>query len=382
MTRSTDLQPRRPKGTGGVRRLPSGKFQAMVMVRGQRVYKTFATATDANRWARNTNTDAERGEAPTREARTITVEQWSKEWMESRSGNAPRTEEERQRHLDLYILPKVGPLKVVDLTDRQVKLWRSGIVRQKGTGVAAKSYQTLRAMMNGAVEGGIIKASPCRVKGGGTENHPERPIIEPETVDLLAAAMAPRFRLMVELATWCQLRYQELAALQRDHFIIGTGISYVRVEQAVTEPKGQGRVIRPTKNTDSRRVTIPPHLVPGIKWHLNAFVEPGRDAWFFTGEHGAPLRKANWFTVWKRGREKVGDELPRDFHFHDLRHSGGTYFARTGATIRETMDRMGHRTPRAAMIYQHAATADREAEHAASLSNLRRPGQDRVRQEA
>ncbi|MGH9826862.1 MAG: hypothetical protein ACREDR_26845, partial [Blastocatellia bacterium] len=259
-----------------------------MLVNGQRVYKSFATPTEANRWARNTNTDAERGEAPTRDARSITIEQWSREWMDGRTGNAARTEEERQRHLDLYINPKLGRLKVVELEDRRVKLWRSAIVREKGVNVAAKAYQTLRAMMNGAVEGGIIRASPCRVKGGGTESHPERSIIEPETVVLLAEAMPARFRLMVDLAVWCQLRYGELAALQRDHFHVETGITpYVSVEQAMTEPKGQGRVIKSTKNEKVRRVTIPPHLVSAIRWHLNAFVAPTREAWFFTGEHGA-----------------------------------------------------------------------------------------------
>ena len=159
------------------------------------------------------------------------------------------------------------------------------------------------------------------------------------------------------LAVWCQLRWQELAALQRDHFNIQkTGVSYVTINQAVTEPKGQGRVIKATKNEEIRRVSIPPHIIPAIRWHLNTFVGPHREAWFFTGEKGAPLRKGNWYNEWKSGRDTVADQLPRDFHFHDLRHTGGTYFARTGATVREIMDRMGQLTPRAAMIYQHSAS--------------------------
>jgi len=247
-------------------------------------------------------------------------------------------------------------------------------VRERGDGVATKAYQTLRAMMNGAVEGGIIKASPCRIKGGGAESHPERQIIEPEIVELLADAMPPRFRLMVQLAVCCQLRWQELAALQRDHFDIQkAGVSYLTINQAVTEPKGQGRVIKSTKNEEIRRISIPPHIVPAIRWHLNTFVGPHREAWFFTGAKGAPLRKGNWYSDWKEARDKVADQLPGDFHFHDLRHTGGTYFARTGASDREIMDRMGHLTPRAAMIYQHSASVDREADHAKSLSELMRP---------
>lgn len=40
---------------------------------------------------------------------------------------------------------------------------------------------------------------------------------------------------------------------------------------------------------------------------------------------------------------------------HDLRHAGLTLAVRAGGTTRELMARAGHRTARAALIYQHAA---------------------------
>jgi integrase len=42
-------------------------------------------------------------------------------------------------------------------------------------------------------------------------------------------------------------------------------------------------------------------------------------------------------------------------HFHDLRHTGNTLASRApGASLRDVMARMGHDSPRAALIYQHA----------------------------
>jgi len=58
-------------------------------------------------------------------------------------------------------------------------------------------------------------------------------------------------------------------------------------------------------------------------------------------------------------------------HFHDLRHTGNVLTAGTGATLRELMDRMGHSSTRAAMIYRHGADA-RQHEIADSLSQLAR----------
>ena len=45
--------------------------------------------------------------------------------------------------------------------------------------------------------------------------------------------------------------------------------------------------------------------------------------------------------------------------FHDLRPTGNTLAATTGASTRELRARMGHASPRAALIYQHAS-ADRD----------------------
>jgi integrase len=51
----------------------------------------------------------------------------------------------------------------------------------------------------------------------------------------------------------------------------------------------------------------------------------------------------------------------RGLHFHDLRHTGNTFAAMTGASIRDLMTRMGHDSMRAALIYQHKTQgADRK----------------------
>jgi integrase len=54
---------------------------------------------------------------------------------------------------------------------------------------------------------------------------------------------------------------------------------------------------------------------------------------------------------------------------HDLRHTGNTLAARTGASTKELMARFGQSTSRAALIYQHA-TQDRDREIADALSTM------------
>jgi predicted transcriptional regulator len=70
--------------------------------------------------------------------------------------------------------------------------------------------------------------------------------------------------------------------------------------------------------------------------------------------------------VWQRARKMIGRT---DLHYHDLRHTGLTWAAASGASIAELMRRGGHANPAAALRYQHA-TENRDAAIAAALSEL------------
>jgi integrase len=57
-----------------------------------------------------------------------------------------------------------------------------------------------------------------------------------------------------------------------------------------------------------------------------------------------------------------------ELRFHDLRHTGNTLAAATGASTKDLMTRMGHASPRAALIYQHASE-ERDKAIAEALSD-------------
>ncbi|GAA3822403.1 hypothetical protein GCM10022206_70710 [Streptomyces chiangmaiensis] len=86
------------------------------------------------------------------------------------------------------------------------------------------------------------------------------------------------------------------------------------------------------------------------KRHLDAHAGPDRDDHVFLGPQGGRLRRSNVRDDWIKARKKAG--IAADVHFHNLRHSGNT-LAAPGASLREPMTRMGHSTPRAALIHQH-----------------------------
>lgn len=86
-----------------------------------------------------------------------------------------------------------------------------------------------------------------------------------------------------------------------------------------------------------------------------------------------PFRRATLYTAWHAATKRLGME---GFHLHDLRHTGNTLAAATGASTKELMARMGHASARAALIYQHA-TRDRDVVIATALDGMIRDVLDR-----
>ncbi|HEX3515252.1 MAG TPA: hypothetical protein VHT26_14740 [Trebonia sp.] len=77
----------------------------------------------------------------------------------------------------------------------------------------------------------------------------------------------------------------------------------------------------------------------------------------FTSPEGAPFRRGNFYRrAWMSALKAVG--LP-GVHLHDQRHTGNQFSADAGANIRELMERKGHGSTRAALIYLHSS-ADRQ----------------------
>lgn len=87
-----------------------------------------------------------------------------------------------------------------------------------------------------------------------------------------------------------------------------------------------------------------------------------------SGDH-LPGRLTRRKHVWRAAVRRTGIPDEIDLHLHDLRHTGSTWTAQSGATLKEVMARIGHSSTRAAMVYQHA-TRERDRAIAAALDQL------------
>jgi hypothetical protein len=77
-----------------------------------------------------------------------------------------------------HIAPYFPATTVARLNLATVRRWHKKLLDNGVSPVtAAKAYRLLRAILNTAVDDGLIRRNPCRMKGAGSENSPERPVL-------------------------------------------------------------------------------------------------------------------------------------------------------------------------------------------------------------
>jgi integrase len=119
----------------------------------------------------------------------------------------------------------------------------------------------------------------------------------------------------------------------------------------------------PKSEAGKRTVSIPPHVMPVLRLHVEEYAGPER---LFVSRDGSPLRGNTVYQAFVRARKKTDMEW---MTLHDLRHTGQTLAAQTGATLPDLMKRLGHSTMAAARRYLHAVDG-RDREIAKALSEL------------
>ncbi|MEV6963209.1 site-specific integrase [Streptomyces sp. NPDC051207] len=346
-------KPQRRREFGTVRRLPSGRWQARYIgPDGQRYTapETFETRSGAQDWLNLVRADIERNTWLNPDAGAVNFEKYALRWMEERS-LAPTTVDRYGGLLRGHILPTFGGKDLDEVTPPAVRTWRAERLKATGATTVAKSYRLLKAIFQTAVDDDLLRTNPCRIKGAGKEEADERPTATVEQVFDLADAMGPRWRLMVLLGAFASLRPEELAELRRHS--VDLDECSLRVTHASPELTNGRRVTGdPKSRAGKRTVYLPDFMLPELRRHLQWFAEKEPDGLLFVGEKGAPFRRSTFGRKWRKARTKVG--MPGNFRFYDLRHTGNTLAADTGAKLKDLMVRAGQSSGRAQLIYQHS----------------------------
>ena len=340
---------------GAVRKLSSGRWQARFRDPETGVYRTaeqtFATKTAAAKWLAAIETDMARGVWHDPKRGEMLFRDVAEQWYATKLPLRPSTQHIYRTLLDRHILPTFADAPVGSITTLDVQMWISDRHRntRMGANSVAKTYKVVRAVMESALNAGLIVRNPCRVKGAGTERLPEMRCATVEEVAAIAQAVEPRWQALILLAAYSGLRWGELAGLRR-HYLDPLHKS-VRVVEQCTEVNGHFVWGPPKTSAGRRTVALPQFICDVMVEHLGRWSEPGIDGLVFVMPEGTPLRRENFRKrVWLPACRAAGVESVR---FHDLRHTNATLATASGAPLRAVMHRLGHASAAAALRYQH-----------------------------
>jgi integrase len=356
---------------GSLRKLPSGKWQASFISpagRRQNAPDTFRTKTDASRWLAQVEADISRGTWLNDDLGRQAFGDYARGYLRDNPKIGPRWEETCLRNMRLH-MAVFEDMPLVAITPPVVREWHAAALRGKGGRTSIQqSYRFLRAVMNCAIRDGAIRMNPCNIPGAGSDRAKERPVASIAQVAALVEAITPRYRAAVLLAAWCGLRRGEVIALRPESIDLEAGtvtVRHARVE--LLDPARAAFDADPKTDAGKRTVAVPPHVLPILRAHMGEWAGPDR---VFVGREGRPMRGDAIRQALTRARLEVG--MP-GFRFHNLRHTGQTLAASTGATTKDLMRRLGHASPVAANRYLHTVDG-RDAEIAAALSELAEHG--------
>ncbi|MFH5211622.1 tyrosine recombinase XerC [Antrihabitans sp. NCIMB 15449] len=332
---------------GGLRRLPSGRWQAQYTAPDGlplKAPRTFQAKDDAvgwlaserrrielGTWTRQVQTDSPRT--------TLTLSTYADRWWTQTEGrHKPRTRTLNRGYLDRVILPELGTTPLTLLTVGRVREWFAGLDDFPTRN--ANAYSLLRTVLNQALDDELISANPCRVRGGSVKHRKVEPVVlSPAQMRELMSRLPDQWRALILLAAMSGLRWGEVAALRRSDLELSPKGMSVTVARGLTKDRGIWVVGRPKSRTAIRTVPLPEALRPFLVEQIERWAEPGRSGLLFPAKHGGFLDATAPRRALTRALSTM--QYPH-MRIHDLRHSAATTFAQAGATLSDHMALMGH----------------------------------------
>ena len=366
---------------GTIRERSSGRFQASYLAPDGNRYNapmTYTTRTDARSWLAGVRTDIERGKWKSPAATKAEVfAAYAATWVAQRASAKgqplrPKTATEYSRQLARG-LAEFANDNLGDITPARVRAWHAARAKVAPTAAGAEA-RLLRAILNTALEDGIVEKNPVPAKltkssAGKTFRAPTL-----DEMAVLVEAIGDRYRLGILIAAYGGMRLSEWRALRRKDLTLVNGRYVVSVTRQAQHVTGSGWIVGPPKSARGVRVVaLPAFLTPDVDAHLTARVGSFPEALVF-----APLGRSEFVhdsdfnLAWNKARDAAG--VRGEVREHDLRGFSGSHLLHTaGANVYELRDFLGHSSIRVAEDHYVRGVADRSAELADLMPQLPTP---------
>lgn len=296
----------------------------------------------------------------------LTMAEVSSQWLDNSTGKRQSTLARDESALRVHVLPHLGSRRIGSLTPGDIRAVVSHWTARMAPRTVHRTYGTMRAVLNYAVETDLISRSPCRgIRLPGVE--PGRVmVVKPEELVRLADAMPETSSPMVWLGAVLGLRWGEVAGLRVGR--IDLLRKTITVAEQVTRGMGGVGFMSPPKSVSGlRTLSIPEELAELMSAHLARRRLTGAEpnALVFANADGEPLDYSNWRRrVWLPAVSNAG---LKGLQFHDLRRTNATAMVLDGVDVKTAQARLGHSDPRLTLAIYAQATEEGDRSAAGKL---------------
>ncbi len=288
------------------------------------------------------------------------------QWLEGKRALRPSTKKSYREHINLYLIPYLGHLRLRDLSATHIDEMITQIAKRDGRQLTAATirriYATLRTALNAAVRRRLMAFNPAlQVEMPVEDREPVTVWTYEQLGQFLNSAKDDRLVLLYYLVALTGLRRGEVVGLRWVDVDLDNKL--ISVRQQVVQVGGQLHVGPPKTRAGRRVLPLDQAAADALRAH-RAEQQGERLAWggewvdsgaVFTREDGSRLTPEAVSRRFQGLIEQAG--LPA-IRFHGLRHTSASIALAAGVAMKVVSERLGHSTTGiTADLYTHVSPA-------------------------
>ena len=379
------MSKRRANGEGSIRKRKDGRWEGRYTagydpVTGKRIIRNVLGKTQAEVRRKLAEAIASVEALDVSRSREYTVASWLHCWYDlyARPNIRQTTAERYQLMMDTYTIPRIGDIKLMKLTSRDLQqlykeLMESGRVNRKSgqgnPGLSTTTVHSVHLMLHTALERAVkerlILRNPADDCIPPKIQRKEMQILPPEHMKAYLDAADRRGLLaMFYLELTTGLRKGELVALRWSDVDVANRIIFVS-RQYIKNPSGELTLSRPKTETSVRKISIPQEAVDLlVAEHAK---HPEVPCLFPSPVTGGMYHPDSVVNFHKKILKDAG--LPH-IRFHDLRHTFATVALQNGIDVKTVSAMLGHYDAGFTLRTYTHATRQMQEEAAQTMGNF------------
>lgn len=289
----------------------------------------------------------------------VTLEEFYPKWKKKYAEKhySARVYQDTCNIIDARIIPEFKTVKLKDISKLDVITFIDDLkpLNKKKTTLAPSTvhniYKAFNSLMKIAQEWELIDKNPCENITLPSLEHKEAEVCTVDELKQIFERLEKydwKWQLIVKIAALTGARQGEIVAIENKHLDFNE--NKLKIEQAFSNIKGKGLVLKGTKTKNKRIVSVPDELMAELLeytkekkkqlFEVQNLREWKDHTFLFSNEFGRPLRPDSVSQWWMRFM-KENKDLKR-IRFHDLRHTSATLLLQKGVHEKVIQKRLGH----------------------------------------